>query len=167
MCCANDMNLQMGSAQLFCSSCTDGVSNGDETGVDCGGSCERCPPPPPRHVPSPPPPSTGGASCTGQEFLARTAAISAACCDDGAHPCVSGLPTTCTTACATVLLPMQRDYASMVTMMGLNDVIDTAAAECPATPCGTGIEFLAYKDMMTAACCNSSTECVAGIPTGK
>jgi hypothetical protein len=25
-----------------CTSCTDGVSNGDETGVDCGGSCHPC-----------------------------------------------------------------------------------------------------------------------------
>jgi hypothetical protein len=26
-------------------SCTDGVQNGNETGVDCGGSCKACPPP--------------------------------------------------------------------------------------------------------------------------
>ncbi len=27
--------------------CSDGIQNGDETGVDCGGSCPACPPPPP------------------------------------------------------------------------------------------------------------------------
>lgn len=29
-------------------SCTDGVQNATETGVDCGGPCAACPPPPPR-----------------------------------------------------------------------------------------------------------------------
>ena len=127
-------------------SCTDGEQNGHETGVDCGGPCEPCPPPP----------STGGGtSCTGPEFMARSQAVTAACCDD-AHPCESGLPTTCTAACAEHLLPMQRDCAAMVTTMGLADVISTAAAECPepTTPCSTGPEFMAYSQMV----CTHSTQ---------
>ncbi len=39
-------------------SCDDGVQNGDETGVDCGGSCPECPPPPP---------ACGDAACNGGE----------------------------------------------------------------------------------------------------
>jgi hypothetical protein len=122
-----------------------------------GKSCET-------RAPPPPPPSTS-ASCTGPEFFSRTAAVTTACCDDN-HPCIDGLPTVCTTACATVLLPMQHDCVAMVTMMGMTDVIDTAVAECPqAAPCSTGPEFFAYTQTMTAACCGDSpSACASGFP---
>eukprot|EP01051_Picozoa_sp_SAG22_P013892 SAG22_NODE_1614_length_3993_cov_3.572419_1_plen_342_part_00 len=116
---------------------------------------EAAPPPPPPPAPPAPAATGGGTSCTGPEFMARSQAVTAACCDD-AHPCESGLPTTCTAACAEHLLPMQRDCAAMVTMMGLADVISTAAAECPepSTPCSTGPEFMAYSQMV----CTHSTQ---------
>jgi hypothetical protein len=62
---------------------------------------------------------------------------------------------------------MQHDCADMVTMMGITDVVDTAAAECPqATPCNTGPEFFAYTQLMTAACCSdASAACASGFPT--
>jgi hypothetical protein len=79
-------------------------------------------------------PGAPTASCSsGPEFMSRSQAVTDTCCNEE-HPCVSGLPTTCSRACAAVLLPMQTDCASFATMMGLQDVIDTAAAECQAAP---------------------------------
>ena len=111
--------------------------------------------------------STSAQICTGPELFARTAAVTAACCDDDDHPCTGGLPTTCTATCAAVLLPMQHDCADMATMMGMADVIDTAAADCvQAAPCTTGPEFFAYTQTMTATCCeDSSAACASGFPT--
>jgi len=37
-----DCNDDDCSDDAMCPSCTDGITNGDETGVDCGGSCEPC-----------------------------------------------------------------------------------------------------------------------------
>ena len=113
---------------------------------------------------------TTSAQCTGPEFFARSAAVTAACCDDDHHPCAGGLPSSCNAKCAAVLLPMQHDCADMVTMMGMADVIDTAAAECPRgpppPPCSNGPEFFAYTQLMTAACCgDSSSACASGFPT--
>ena len=123
-------------------------------------------------APSPSPSAATSSSCTGPEFMARSQAVTAACCDaDNLEAtCPGGMPTACSTACAELLLPMQRDCASMVTMMGLENVIASAAAECPAPepsiPCGTGQEFFAYSQMVTAACCgDSSAACDTGFPT--
>jgi hypothetical protein len=44
----NETDIDCGGSCLPCSpppsSCNDGIQNGDETGVDCGGSCSPCPP---------------------------------------------------------------------------------------------------------------------------
>ena len=40
------------------------------------------------------------------EFMAYSQTVTAACCDDPSAPCVAGLPTSCSVACAAVLLPM-------------------------------------------------------------
>ena len=40
--------------------------------------------------------------------MAYSQEVTVACCDDATAPCVAGLPTTCSDACADVLLPMQR-----------------------------------------------------------
>ena len=122
-------------------------------------------------APSPSPSAAMSSSCTGPEFMARTQAVTAACCDaDNLEAtCPGGMPTACSTACAELLLPMQRDCASMVTMMGLDNVIASAAAECPAPepsiPCGTGPEFMVYSQMVAAACCDDSSACDTGFPT--
>ena len=51
-------------------SCTDGVQNGDETGVDCGGSCDACSDPTLNNAPSTPParPSADVISIYGQAY---------------------------------------------------------------------------------------------------
>lgn len=37
------LNIRLdGEDSIYCDYCFDGVRNGDETGVDCGGSCEEC-----------------------------------------------------------------------------------------------------------------------------
>jgi hypothetical protein len=37
-----NIHLDDGEESLFCDYCFDGTKNGDEVGVDCGGSCEKC-----------------------------------------------------------------------------------------------------------------------------
>ena len=79
-----------------------------EGGRICVDSMTRPPPPPPPPPVRPPSPP----SCTGSEFITRTHTVSDACCDETLHPCISGLPTACTSACAEVLLPMQVRFSS-------------------------------------------------------
>jgi hypothetical protein len=43
-------------------SCSDGVQNQDETGVDCGGACPACPTPPDTAAPTPPTRTAGDVS---------------------------------------------------------------------------------------------------------
>ena len=35
-------NYMANSIQRFLATCTDGLQNGDETGIDCGGECDAC-----------------------------------------------------------------------------------------------------------------------------
>jgi Tfp pilus assembly protein FimT len=88
------------STTLVCTAnCADGLPNGNETGVDCGGSCGACPPPPP-----PPPPAT----CSGYDCISYDASgscIDSVCsgyCGDGikngyetATDCGGGLCAAC------------------------------------------------------------------------
>ena len=37
-----NIHLDDGRDSEFCDYCFDGVMDGDETGVDCGGSCQKC-----------------------------------------------------------------------------------------------------------------------------
>ena len=55
------------------------------------------------------------------EFMAYSQEVTAACCDDASAPCVAGLPTTCSDACADVLLPMQRACNDFLAMMAFPD----------------------------------------------
>lgn len=38
----NETGIDCGGECAACATCTDGIMNGDETGVDCGGSCSAC-----------------------------------------------------------------------------------------------------------------------------
>jgi hypothetical protein len=40
-----EKNLQGGDPQIIAASCDDGIKNGQETGIDCGGPCPACPTP--------------------------------------------------------------------------------------------------------------------------
>jgi hypothetical protein len=64
------------------------------------------------------------------EFVAHSRTVTAACCDDGAAPCVDGLPTVCSDACAAVLLPMQRTCNDFLAVIAMQDAVATAAATC-------------------------------------
>lgn len=39
----NEIGIDCGGECPVCFSCTDGIQNGDETGIDCGGDCLQCP----------------------------------------------------------------------------------------------------------------------------
>lgn len=39
----DETGVDCGGDCAACATCTDGIQNGDETGVDCGGSCPACP----------------------------------------------------------------------------------------------------------------------------
>jgi hypothetical protein len=69
-----------------CPSCTDGVRNGDETGIDCGGSCPAC---------TAPSPYCGDTICNGAETCSSCPGDCGACmwCGDGT--CNNG--ETCST----------------------------------------------------------------------
>ena len=64
------------------------------------------------------------------EFMAYSQTVTAACCDDPSAPCVAGLPTACSDACAAVLLPMQRACNDFLGMIAMQDTVNTAAATC-------------------------------------
>ena len=142
---------------------------GTEACSDNGQSTTNTPPPPR----TPPPPGNGAdAPCASYpEFVAQSAAVTAACCDDPAAPCSgTGTPSVCSTACAAVLLPMQRACADLLVMLGMQAAIDGAAANCPAPapaiPCADVAEFGAASQTVTAACCDDPAHpCVAGLPT--
>jgi hypothetical protein len=98
-------------------------------------------PPPPPPTPPPPPPTppapTPGEQqpCTTYpEFMAYSQEVTAACCDDASAPCVAGLPTACSEACADVLLPMQTSCHDFLGMIGMQETIDTAASSCAPPP---------------------------------
>jgi hypothetical protein len=71
-------------------------------------------------------------SCTnGAEFNSATTIINAVCCSDTAHPCVSGMPTTCTTYCYSLLQSVAtvcRDF--LVSNAFLNGVVLQALVVC-------------------------------------
>ena len=49
------------------------------------------------------------AACSDHDFVDRTAAVNAECCNEKAEDCSSGRPTTCNPGCARVLLPYFAD----------------------------------------------------------
>eukprot|EP01050_Picozoa_sp_SAG11_P006107 SAG11_NODE_461_length_9234_cov_10.929611_2_plen_934_part_00 len=126
------------------------------------------PPVPPAPVPpSPLPPPPVSTSCnTYPEFAALSQEVTNACCDED-NPCIGGMPTACSTACAVVLLPWQSVCADFLGVIGMEATIASAAAEChpPAAPCGTYPEFMAYSQLVTSACCDDAANCVVGLPS--
>jgi hypothetical protein len=151
----------------------DGGSVG-ELGADACGDAGASPPPPPVAVPPPPPapapPAGEPQPCSSYpEFMAYSQAVTAACCDDVSAPCIAGLPTACSEACADVLLPMQTSCHDFLGMIGMQETVDTAASSCaaPLEPCTSYPEFMTYSQEVTAACCDDAAgaPCVAGMPT--
>jgi hypothetical protein len=70
-------------------------------------------------------------SCTnGAEFNSATTIINAVWCSDTARPCVSGMPTTCTTYCYTVLQPVATVCRDFLVSNALNGVVLQALALC-------------------------------------
>ena len=121
--------------------------------------------------PAPPPPaatSTQRSCTTYPEFMAYSQEVTVACCGDKSRQCVAGLPTSCSDACATVLLPMQSACHNFLGTIGMQETIDLAATSCPVAlePCTSYPEFMAYSQDVTVACCDdASAPCVAGLPT--
>jgi len=77
--CVNDNGCAGAGQTCFngmCVSCTDGTMNGDETGVDCGGSCKKC----------------NGDICAAKGECQSDACADGVCCD-----------TACTGACQTCI----------------------------------------------------------------
>ena len=86
-----------------------------------------------------------GAGCTADEFVRKSALVTAACCTAstpcpdvyadppvGHLPVDGGIPTTCTSACAESLLPFQRQCAAMLEATSLTAIVAAAAATCPS-----------------------------------
>ena len=74
------------------------------------------------------------------EFSALVERINHECCDGPDEDCSSGYPSSCNKNCADVLLPMREacaTYLSSQQMAPVKQLLDEAAAICPATP-GSG-----------------------------
>ena len=72
------------------------------------------------------------ASCSGfPEFSVLSQGVTAACCGAGAECPPGGIPTTCTKACAAVLLPMQAACADVLAEIGMAETVAAAVATCP------------------------------------
>lgn len=142
--------------QAFC------TSNGCSMVECCTADTPSAPTPPPSEA------NTGGSSCTTYpEFINYSQEVTVACCGPN-RQCVAGLPTTCSEACADVLLSMQMTCNDFLGTIGMQDTVDLAAASCPTPvePCTSYPEFVAYSQEVTAACCDdASAPCVAGLPT--
>ena len=147
--------------RVFFTGGTVGELGSEACGDDSGQSTTHPPPPPPTTTPAPTP--TGGdgeggtdAPCaTYPELMAQSATVTAACCDDPAAPCSgTGTPSACSTACAAVLLPMQRACADFLVTIGMQAAIDSVVATCPAPapaiPCTDFSEFGAASQTVTA-----------------
>eukprot|EP01043_Picozoa_sp_COSAG02_P028361 COSAG02_NODE_1715_length_11211_cov_8.483801_8_plen_692_part_00 len=73
-----------------------------------------------------------GATCTASDLPARFAAVSAACCDEGAEDCV---PAACGAACAAVLIPFFQDCRGVLKGdLRLLATIQQAAQQCDSVP---------------------------------
>ena len=63
------------------------------------------------------------------EFGAAASSVTAACCD-GDFPCVSGLPTACNGACASVLPPFYTACREMLGNIGMQASVEAALGTC-------------------------------------
>ena len=76
--------------------------------------------------------ATAPASCSGfPEFSVLSQGVTAACCGAGVECPPGGIPTTCTEACAAVLLPMQAACANVLAEIGMAETVAAAVATCP------------------------------------
>jgi hypothetical protein len=64
------------------------------------------------------------------EFGAASQAVTEACCDDTAHPCVGGLPTVCNRECGEVLPPFHAACGDLLANIGMDTTVDEALATC-------------------------------------
>lgn len=86
--CVSDANCPNAGESCFmdkCVSCTDGMMNGNETGVDCGGSCKKC----------------DGTTCAAKNECKSDACVDTVCCnevcDGDCKSCnINGSAGTCT-----------------------------------------------------------------------
>jgi hypothetical protein len=120
----------------------DGGSVGELGAAACGAAGGSGPPPPP--PPPAPPPADGvtlPTTCASfPEFITYSNAVTDACCNEPGVTCPpGGIPSSCTAACADILLPMQSSCVDMLAAVGMAAAVDAAAATCPPPPlpCGT------------------------------
>ncbi len=71
-----------------------------------------------------------GATCTASDLPARSAAVNAACCDEGAEDCV---PAPCSAACAAVLTPFFQDCRGAL-KGDLLATVQQAVQQCDSVP---------------------------------
>eukprot|EP01046_Picozoa_sp_COSAG06_P040603 COSAG06_NODE_4934_length_3850_cov_14.047187_2_plen_450_part_00 len=66
------------------------------------------------------------------EFSIFSDLVTATCCVAGVDCPPGGIPTSCTAACAAILLPFQQTCASFLAMIGMVDTVSQAVETCPA-----------------------------------
>ena len=78
-------------------------------------------------------------ACSDHDFVDRTAAVNAECCNEKAEDCSSGRPTTCNPGCARVLLPYFADCQASLGLFAADfaDVVALCHAAGAAEPSAT------------------------------
>jgi len=119
--------------QQYCFSCNDGVKNGDETGVDCGGSCPRC----------------LGALCTANTQCASGFCVDGVCCS-----------TACDTPCQACNIANKLGTCFNLPK-GTPDpgICDAAGEACT----GSGSCAPTNGLKMLGEACTTNAECFSGI----
>ena len=86
----------------------------------------------------------GPAPCaTEQDFIAQTALLNSACCDDPST-CATGLPITCSKACSLVLTPIRdacRDFLDQPANFAIKKALDETAETCHSKGCASTIDI--------------------------
>ena len=74
-------------------------------------------------------------TCTASDLAARSAAVTAECCDEPTEDCSSGQPATCNLGCAAVLVPYYQDCQGA--LQGDAEIlaaVQSAVQQCASTP---------------------------------
>jgi len=118
-------------------SCTDGKQDGNETGVDCGGSCQGCP--------------TGGGCVLGKDcagLVCATGPVTTPGAGGGPIDCPAGASCTC-----------QAPDCTDGLKNGAETGVDCGGGTCPA--CAVGGGCAVDTDCASSACDVVSKQCVA------
>ena len=99
----------------------------------------------------------GGSSCTATELPARSAAVTAECCDEPTEDCAGGHPHSCNADCAALFLPFWADCRAALGTDGQQ--LEPVVALCESTVMG-GAPSLAEQLNLQCTDGSAAADCV-------